>query len=162
MSRLIEPSQNQFNTYFALEAPLAEKLIGKKGWAYTVHKDFNAINTAEYGNPSNRQVEPFYDPGYQTSDAEIWYHIAKRSKGVEFTNVYFDATYMKQWIYTVGLGLYENGQFEGMVGVDILAGSFFKDVESATLNNVGGLFVVDLESGKVLTKMQGSGLTVHF
>ncbi|MEJ2164866.1 MAG: response regulator [Desulfobacterales bacterium] len=155
VSRLLEPNTNQYNAYFALEQPLARALIGKDGWILTIHKDLSAIGTKAYGAPSKRQVEAFYDPGYQNDKSEIWYHAAKRSRHVELTDIYFDETYMKQWLFTAALGIYEGDQFEGMVGVDILINSFFKEIEKETLDETGGFFVVNRNTGKVLTQLAG-------
>jgi len=153
VSRLLEPNINQYNAYFALERPLARALIGKDGWILTIHKDLSAIGTKAYGAPSKRQVEAFYDPGYQTDKSEIWYHAAKRSRHVELTDIYFDQTYMKQWLFTAALGIYEGDQFEGMVGVDILIDSFFKKIEGEALDETGGFFVVNRNTGKILTRL---------
>jgi PAS domain S-box-containing protein len=154
MANNLQFNKNQYNGYFAFETSKAQKYFGKEAYILTVHKNYEEINTADYGKPENSIAEEWTDPAYLTNPEEVWYHIAKRSQGIEMTPVYFDATYMKTWLYTVGIGLYEDGQFQGMVGIDILLDSFFKSVEDINIGSTGGVFLADSESGKVFTRVE--------
>ena len=155
MARLLEPSPNQYSAYFALEPPLAKELIGKKAWAHVVHKDMGALGSPEYGKVSHRKITDYFDNTYQSAESEIWYQMTKRRKDISISKVMYDENYLKIWGYTAGLGLYSDDQFEGMIGIDISADALFEAIESDTINGFGGLFVLDLESGKVLTKVEG-------
>ncbi|NQZ58295.1 MAG: response regulator [Lentisphaeraceae bacterium] len=153
MAQAIARFPNQYNTYFALEEELSQEIINKKAFCPTVHKNIEQLNTPEYGKPENRIIEIFHDPVYQSSQSEIWYHSGKKSKGYEITEPYFDHTYMKQWMFSVILGLYDGDRFQGVVGVDILLDSFYGLIESNNLGNSGGLFLLDKNSSSILTKI---------
>jgi hypothetical protein len=151
MAQTIAPHKNQYNSYFALEPELCETLFNTKALSNDVHKNLAQLGTDEYGKAENRIVEPFNDPEYQNSLEEQWYHIGKRSQDFEITEIYFDHTYMKQWMFSVIIGLYEKDKFEGVIGVDILLDSYFSLIEKNSLNKTGGLFLIDHRNNKVIT-----------
>lgn len=153
MSHAMSMNQSQFNCYFALEPKISHELINKDAYIMTVKKNIRQMGTAKYGRGENRIVEFWFDPMYQKSKSEVWYHAAKRSRGFEISPVYFDSSYMKEWMFTIGIGIYENNKFEGMLGLDVLADTYFQRVETSHLNNTGGLFVVSNRSHKILTKI---------
>ena len=43
---------------------------------------------------------------------------------LEVTEIYYYETYMKQWMFSVIKGLYDNDKFVGVLGVDILIDSY--------------------------------------
>ena len=153
MARNLQFNPHEYNCYFALEPALAQKYFGENGYVLTVHKNYELINTDDYGQPNQSIVETWNDPGYQTNPSEIWYHIAKKSHQIELSPIYFDSTYMKAWLYTLGMGIYDHDVFQGMVGIDILLDSWFDSIERIKVDQTGGLFLVDSESGLVLTKV---------
>ena len=156
MARNLQFNPHEYNCYFALEPALAQKYFGENGYVLTVHKNYELINTDNYGQPNQSIVETWHDPGYQTNPEEIWYHIAKKSHQIELSPIYFDFTYMKAWLYTLSMGIYDHDVFQGMVGIDILLDSWFDSIESIKVDQTGGLFLVDSESGLVLTKVEQS------
>lgn len=157
MAENIQFQPNEYNCYFAFEAPLAKKYFNKKAFIYTVNKNFELKNTDEYNNPRNFVVSSWIDPKYLTDSSEIWYHIAKKSLNFEITPIYFDSSYMKVWMFTVALGIYDKNKFNGMVGIDILLDGILKDVEKIKIGKTGGVIIVDNKSGLVLTKNEGPG-----
>lgn len=156
MAQTIAPHQNQYNTYFALEPELCQKLFNTKALSNDVHKNLVQLGTPEYGKAENRIVEHFNDPEYQSSLDEQWYHIGKRSQDFEITEIYFDHTYMKQWMFSVIIGLYDNDKFEGVIGVDILLDSYFSLIEKNHLNKTGGLFLLDHRDNTIITSVDSS------
>ncbi len=153
LSEQMQNHSNQFATYFALEEPLAQALVNKKGWTLASYKDIRYKNTNSYSDPKNRITQEYFDPSYRRHQGEVWYQVAKHSQQVEFSNIYFDKNYLKEWMFSAGLGIYEDGVFQGMVGVDILLDSFFADVEKKNLNGTGGFFLADKKTGVVLSKI---------
>ena len=156
MAQTIAPHPNQYNTYFALEPELCKKLFNTSALSNDVHKNLAQLGTDEYGKAENRIVEHFTDPEYQTSKEELWYHIGKNSKDFQITEIYFDHTYMKQWMFSVILGLYEGDEFQGVIGVDILLDSYFSLIEKNNLNKTGGLFLLDQRDGVIITAIDGT------
>jgi signal transduction histidine kinase/CheY-like chemotaxis protein len=150
----IQFQKDLYNSYIALEPEKAQRYFGQSAYVLTVQKDYSAIHTPDYGAPEKSIARVWNDPIYQTDPKEIWYHIAKRSKNIETTPIYFDETYMKAWLFTVGIGIYEGETFQGMVGVDILVDSFLQTVESQTIGKSGGIFLVETDTGRALTRLK--------
>jgi signal transduction histidine kinase/CheY-like chemotaxis protein len=153
MFRSISSFDNQYNCYFALEQENSKRLFNKDAISNDVHKNIRLLGKADYNNSVTRVVDVSHDTVYQSSLDEIWYHIGKKSKNYEITEIYYDETYMKQWMFSVIKGLYKNDQFEGVIGVDILIDSYFSLIEKNTLDLSGGLILVDRQSKKVITKI---------
>lgn len=153
MARNIQFDPHQYNCYFALESDLAQKYFGQDAYLFTVHKNYELIDTDKYGDPNHSIVETWTDSTYQTNPQEIWYHIAKKSHQIELSPIYFDSNYMKTWLYTLGIGIYDQDVFQGMVGIDILLDSWFESIEQIAVGQTGGVLLVDRNSGMVLTKV---------
>lgn len=158
MARNLQFNPHQYNCYFALEPALAQKYFGQDNYVVTVHKDYELINTDAYGQPNHNIVETWTDSKYQTNPQEVWYHIAKKSQQIELSPMYFDSTYMKTWLYTLGIGIYDQDVFQGMVGIDILLDSWFASIEKNNIGQTGGVFLVDSNSGMVLTKVNKNNI----
>lgn len=156
VSKMLESNYSQYNGYFALEPDLARELSGKDGWVVTTHKNIEHLGTADYGKPEDSESRSSHYHFYQESAEEVWYHVAKKSEGLEITDIYFDANYMEKWLFSVGMGIYEDGKFKGMLGVDILLQPFFARIEEHNLGNGGGLFLVNRDTGRIATKFVSS------
>ena len=157
MATNLQFDRDQYNSYFAFESRLSQKYFGRQAYILTVHKNPENMKFEYYGNPDHAIDEIWTDPAYQTNKQEVWYHIAKLSRGPEVSPIYFDSTYMKTWLITVGLGIYLNDKFEGMVGIDILLESFFSSIEGVKIHKSGGLFLADAKTGQVLTRTTENG-----
>jgi C4-dicarboxylate-specific signal transduction histidine kinase len=155
IAEALAPHRIQYNGYFAPEKKLSRKYFGKDGFIVTTHRDPSLSEQPDYWNPRRFQREIWDSPNYQTNQEEVWYHAAKRSQNVEFTDIYFDSTYMKRWMITAALGVYENGQFQGMVGIDLLLDDLVAEIESIRLGSTGGVILVDSRSNRVLTRLSG-------
>ncbi|MCH2204379.1 MAG: ATP-binding protein [Lentisphaerales bacterium] len=153
MASTISSFQNQYNCYFALDKELSQKLFNKEAISNDVHKNIKLLNKPEYHDPQFYETEVSHDPVYQSSPEEIWYHIGKKSKNIAITEIYYDETYMKQWMYSVIQGIYDGDQFRGVIGIDILIDSYFALVEKNTLNQTGGLLLADKNNGNIITKI---------
>jgi len=161
MAETMRYQENEYTAWLALAPERSKELFGTEGYLVTVRKDFQKRGTAEYGRPQDKVIDRWTSPQYQTNPNDIWYPLAQQSKDFVITPVYFDGSYTKVWIITVLLGLYEGDRFQGLVGIDILWDDILKHVEKTVLGKTGGLFLVDTQSGKILTKTrEGTGRTL--
>jgi signal transduction histidine kinase len=157
MAKNISFEPDEYNCYFAFEKPLARKYFNQDGFVYTVHKKYADLNKPGYGLTENSIAEVWHDPAYQSNQKEVWYHIAKKSKHMEITHPYFDESFMKQWMFSVALGLYdEKDRFVGMVGIDILLDGIFNDIEKLKVGETGQVLLVHRQNGMVLTRTDES------
>ena len=155
MARNISFEPNEYNCYFAFEKELAQKYYGKDGFIYTVHKNYADLGKPDYGKPENSVAQVWTDPDYQTNENEIWYHAAKRSQELEITRPYFDQSFMKKWMFTAALGIYDaQNRFTGMVGIDILLDGLFEEIEKLQVGNTGDVVLVNHQTGMVLTRTE--------
>jgi len=152
ISQLIRERDIQYNAYFALEKPWARRFFKKDGFILTAHRSHELYGTKEFYDPKTFVQKVYSDPLYQRDLSEIWYHSAKKSKEVEITEPYFDKTYMKQWLITAGLGVYENDRFQGMVGVDILIDELTHRMGKFQLGHTGGVLWLDKRRNQVLSQ----------
>ena len=154
MAENISFSKSEYNCYFAFEKPAALKYFGRSGFIYTVNKNSKGDKKEIPGITGNYVSDVWTDTSYLTSQKEIWYHTAKKSKGFEITPVYFDESFMKQWMITVCLGLYEGESFHGMVGIDILLDGIFQDIENEKIGKTGDIVIFNNQTGLLLTKTE--------
>lgn len=153
--------ENEYTAWLALAPERARELFGTEGYLVTVRKNFQKRGTDHYGDPRDKIVDVWTAPQYQSNPNDIWYALAQQSRDVVITPVYFDESYTKVWIISVLQGLYDGDRFQGLVAVDILWDDILKHVEKTVLGKTGGLFLVDAQSGKILTKTrEGSGRTL--
>ena len=157
MAKNISFEPNEYNCYFAFEKGMAQKYFRQDGFVYTVHKNYADLNKPDYGLPEHSIAEVWHDPAYQSNPREVWYHIAKRSKNLEITHPYFDESFMKQWMFSLALGLYDrHDRFVGMVGLDILLDGIFHEVEKLKIGESGRVLLVHRQNGMVLTRTEGT------
>jgi|GEM_PF-3452480 len=157
MAENISFEPNEYNCYFAFEKATAQKYFKQDGFIYTVHKNYADLGKDNYGFPDNSIAEVWTDPAYQKNQKEVWYHIAKQSKDLQITHPYFDESFMKQWMFTVALGIYdEENKFIGMVGIDILLDGIFEQIEKVKIGETGCVALVNSHNGMVLTKTERS------
>lgn len=143
----------QYNSYFAFEKEWSRKYFHENGFILTVHRDISLFKTSGYIDRNSFVREQFIGSDFQENPEEVWYHIAKLSKNIEFTDIYFDKTYMKKWMVSAGLGIYDqNGKFQGMVGIDILLDELAFQLEKIRLGSSGGVILVDTRSNRILTR----------
>lgn len=152
MDPLISSQKNQFNLYFSFNREFSQKFFNQDGVAYTVHKDKNLLGTESYNDPKTFILQVFNYSGYQNDETEVWYHAGKKSKEMEITDIYFDKSYMKVWMYSFIKGLYHEGKFVGVVGVDYFLDNFLKDMKAAAKTLNGDLFLVDNKTKQVFTQ----------
>lgn len=152
ISQLIQERDVQYNAYFALEKPWAQKYFGRDGYILTTHRDSHYYGTPEFYSPKTFIKSIFTDPKYQKDPSEIWYQSAKISEQIEITEPYFDKTYMQQWLITASLGIYEKGKFQGMVGIDILVDELTKAMGKFELANTGGVLWIDKRKDQILSQ----------
>ena len=161
MAETLRYQENEYTAWLALAPDRSRELFGEQGYLVTVRKDFQKRGTAQYGWPRDKLVDVWTSPQYQSNPNDIWYALAQQSRDFVVTPVYFDASYTQVWIISVLLGLYDGDRFQGLVAVDILWDDILKNVEKTVLGKTGGLFLVETQSGKILTKTrEGTGRTL--
>ncbi|MCV6636691.1 ATP-binding protein [Candidatus Albibeggiatoa sp. nov. NOAA] len=146
-----EPSH--FSNFFALEPFKAREYLNQQGYLLFVHKNIIQRDTARYNKPHNMIVESWTEPNYVNDPRKFWYHIGKSSQEVKVTPIYEDDDYLKQGMFSITQGLYNQRRFYGVVGVGLLVDSFFEDIEKKRLGNTGGMFLADHQAGTLLSKM---------
>ena len=144
----------QLSNYFAYERNPAKTYFDKNAMLGVVYKDAARQAEADYDDPARLKFKVWQDSNYLNNEREHWYHINKQSEKVHVTPLYYDKNYMRQWVFSVTQGLYEHRQFQGMVGINLLADSFFGPVEQQRIGESGGLLLVDYSSGALLTQTQ--------
>ncbi|EIJ41015.1 signal transduction histidine kinase [Beggiatoa alba B18LD] len=144
-----EPSH--YSNFFALEPDNAKANFQQDGQLILVHKDTAQFNTPRYNRPQNMQVEIWADANYATDPRRAWYYNAKRSQDIQVIPNFTDKDYMGQQLVGIVQGIYTHRTFEGMVGVALLLDSFYQEVENEMFGRTGGLFLVDYQSGALLT-----------
>lgn len=149
-TNLLAPYKPQYNVYFALEKKWSLKAFKENGYVYTLHRNISLRGKEDYYHPETFTEDVWPDPGYQKNDGEVWYHVAKKSKEVEFSKVYFDDTYMKKWLITAGIGLYKEDEFRGMVGIDLALDDLTSFVESFKIGKTGGAILVNEADFRVI------------
>lgn len=153
-SLLISQSLHQrplmYNAYFALEKNSAKKLFGHDGFVLTTHRNPELWGRPDFYEQRSFQQTIYKDPDYQTNPEEVWYQVVRHKSGTHFTGSYFDKTYMKKWLITAARGIWREGQFIGMVGIDLLV----NELDKILLHDPGpegGLIIFDERTGKVLS-----------
>lgn len=119
-AKILTPREIQYNAYFALEPELAQRMFKKKGYIITTHRNASYYGKPEFYQESTFQRRVYTNPSYQKDLSEVWYHVAKKSKDIQFTGIYYDKSYMEKWLITGAIGLYDGDKFKGMIGVDLL------------------------------------------
>lgn len=150
-SQMISNYNAQQNTYYALEKSLSQKIYGTDGYVFTVYKDKKLRGTPEYHNPEHFIRDTWNDPSYQKNISESWFHIGKRSREVEFSNAYYDETYLREWLITAGLGIYKNDEYVGIVGIDINLEDLTGFISGYSLGKSGGAILINKSDLKILT-----------
>lgn len=149
MVPLLASRKNQHNLYFALEPEYAEKFFKEKGIIFSIHKNEAEIDERNYNNVHNFKLNEFTNSAYQ-QDTD-WYLVGKQSRDVQTTDVYYDKYNLKVWMFSFIKGLYKDGKFRGVVGVDFIIDRFLKNMSSQTNSMHGALALVDNKTGKLFT-----------
>lgn len=152
ISEVIQQRDVQYNGYFALDPAWSKKYFGRSGYTLVNHRDPQYYGTPYFYDPKTFSSEIFLDDRYQTNKEEIWYHSAKTSDKMVITEPYYDQTYMRQWLITASLGIYQDGKFQGMVGIDILIDELTRQMEEHSIGKTGGVLWFDKQSNQILSQ----------
>lgn len=140
---ILENTPYIYNIYFALSEEYAQRIFDQNAYVMTVTK-----NRADQEYITRR----WYDPTYLTDESEVWYHTSKNSANVEFSPIYYDKTYMKQWMVSAVSGYFDNDEHVAMVGVDLLIEDIVGNLKEYSFGNTGRVLLVDSDTGKILSK----------
>lgn len=120
MTSIVANQPYIYNAYFALSPEYARKNFKRNLYVSVNHKDIRMINTPDFSKKENIIREEYTDVDYDQDPHEIWYHAAKRGPGLQITDPYFDASYMKVTMFSLVMALQDNhGEFAGVVGMDL-------------------------------------------
>ncbi|NUN06465.1 MAG: response regulator [Bdellovibrio sp.] len=141
----ISPYATQYNSYFALAPDLAQKYFKKKAYIQVLHRDYNLVGTNKYDDPSSLIAQEFLDSKYLTDrDGEMqWWWMNEGRYGVNFSDFYFDRSYMEKVMFSTTTGIYENNKLRAVVGIDTLASDIAARLGDFKMGETGGLLVVD-------------------
>lgn len=131
-----------YNIYFALSGDYARRIFDQSAYVMTVTK----TGADEF---STRR---WYSPDYLTNLTEVWYHTSKKSADVEFSPIYYDKSYMKEWMISAVSGYFKDGKHVAMVGVDLLIDDIVGNLKEYSFGKTGRVLLVDSKSGKILSK----------
>lgn len=148
MNLLLSSSINQFNLFFAFNKEFSNKFFKKDGSIYSVHRDKKLLNSKQYNDSYTFIREKFPGTNYQTDISEEWYHAGKRSSQIELTDIYFDQSSMKVWMFSLVKGVYLENEFVGVVGVDFFIESFLEEMSQFTNEMSGTLLLIDNKTQK--------------
>ncbi len=152
----------QFSYFFAFEPIKARKLFKKPAFVGALYKNTSLRNNSvAYNAPENMIFSSWPDTHYLKNNREQWYHQNKGKQAAQKTDVFFDKNYTKATVFSVTQGIYDANRFQGMVGIHILADSFFEQVENLTLGEEGGAFLVDRSDGTIISKTPGALFGTH-
>lgn len=141
----IVPYPTQYNAYFALAPELAQKYFKKKAYIQVLHRDYALAGTEKYDEPNSLIAQEFLDDQYlKERDGEMqWWWMNEGHYGVNFSDFYFDRSYMEKVMFSTTTGIYKNGQLQAVVGIDTLASDIAARLRDFKLGETGGLVVVD-------------------
>ncbi len=142
----------QFSQYYAFESQPAQSYFGEEAMLGVLYKNLRRVKTPNYNDPDSMRFKTWRDLHYLKNEREIWYHINKTNQEVHFTPVYFDKNYTQAEVFSITQGIYNNKQFQGIVGVNILSDSFFAPIETQKIGETGGFFLVDYTEGLQLSR----------
>lgn len=141
----ISPYSTQYNSYFALAPDLAQKYFKKNAYVQVLHRDYNLVGTTKYDDPRSLIAQEFLDPQYLTDrGGEMqWWWMNEGHHGVNFSDFYFDRSYMEKVMFSTTTGIYQNGKLQAVVGIDTLASDIAARLGEFKLGETGGVLVVD-------------------
>jgi len=152
MANSLQFSHNQHSARIALTPDNAKRFFNQPGFFMNIHKNHTKRNQADYNQPDNMLSESRYDTDYMQDKA---YQLAQHNTALQTSQIYFDDSYLKAWVLTMSLGLFDTqGQLQGIVATDILMDNLFAAIEQSIFGETGGLFLVDHQSGLLLTQVE--------
>jgi len=140
----------QLDAHIALEPKNAERYFNQPGYLLSVYRDFAKKEVKTQIASDNFLAEEHYTPHYIQDNI---YQKVKNHKGMQISPIYRDQRHAEAWIFTIAIGLYSQEQFQGIVAIDVLLDSLLTDTEKTQLGTTGGAFIVDHQTGLLLTQV---------
>ena len=151
LSENLQLHPHQFSHYFALEPKMAKQYFQKNTFMLMVSKNIKNLNSAAFNKPETMRLQTWQDKNYLYNQRESWYHQNKQNERIHITQIYDDKNYTRTKILSITQGLYDNHAFQGVVGIGISIESLFSTLEKVRIGELGGLILVNHETGEVLT-----------
>ncbi len=151
LSENLQLHPHQFNHFFALEPTLATQYFQHKTFMLMVSKNIKNLNSKTFNDPESMQLQIWRDKNYLYNQRETWYHQNKQNEHIHITPIYDDKNYTRTKMLSMTQGIYENHDFKGMIGIGISIESLFSTLEKVRIADLGGLVLVNHETGEVLT-----------
>ncbi len=147
----LRQAPEQFSHFFALQPRKAKQYFGAEAALAAAYRDSSRLGAESVTASAQILFKVWRDNHYLNNDRETWYLQNKQNEGIHITSFYYDKHYLKKWLFSLTQGLYEKGQFQGVVGVRILASDILDTIEHAELGARGGLLLMDLQTGTLLS-----------
>lgn len=149
MTDNLRQSSYAMSFYVALDKAWSKQYFEKNAVLSILFKD----------SPRSRQIAPkkfhyksWNDGNYLTNERELRFHLSKNSEKIQFSPFYFDKNYLRESIMTISQSIFNaTGQFQGVVGSDILVDNLLMDIQKQRIGKTGGMLLVDAQSGLLLT-----------
>jgi signal transduction histidine kinase len=156
LQRLLGNSLNarplQFSHYFALEPVKARRYFKAAAMVMALQKDLNKRGTNAYHQVDSMLFNSWPDAHYLKNTREYWYHQNKQKPEVQIISPFHDKNYTKATVISATQGIYQEGRFQGMVGIHILAQDIAALVEGIHFGDSGGAFLVEQADGMLLSR----------
>ena len=130
-----------------------------KAWSKQYFEKNAVLSILFKDSPRSRQIEAkkfhyksWNDGNYLTNERELRFHLSKANEKIQFSPFYFDKNYLRESIMTISQSIFNaTGQFQGVVGSDILVDNLLMDIQKQRIGKTGGMLLVDAQSGLLLT-----------
>lgn len=142
-SETLAPYPLQFNAFVALGPKLSKKYFHQNAFVLTVHRNASLNGSPKYLEAKTFTAEQFNTPGYDKDPSMQWWAVNNLNPGLNYSEFYFDRGYMEKVMFTASMGIYQEGETEAVVGIDILTGEIARRLGNFHLGETGGLMVVD-------------------
>jgi signal transduction histidine kinase len=151
MQTNLQSNNLSHSNFLALEPAKARQYFEQDVFLAMQYKDIKEAGKPAYSAVETMLFRSWKDANYLNNERESWYHAGKKQQSAVVTPVYFDKNYLNARVFSITQGLYEKNRFYGAVGVHVATDAFFPLVEKIRLGRSGGAFLVDPESGEMLT-----------
>lgn len=153
MAEDIRFSEPQLASFFALSPRMAKRALRQRGHLVLVNKKTNLRNTVRYNEPEHIFKRVWDDTDYTSGKNVLGYNQAKRSAEIQIIPLYEEGDYLNTESISVVQGIYRSNKFDGVVGVSMGMDTLFERIEAAQFGHTGGVFVVNVQDGKILSRV---------
>ncbi|OQY53614.1 MAG: hypothetical protein DRR08_02925 [Candidatus Parabeggiatoa sp. nov. 2] len=152
MAENLQFENNHYSSFIVLKPNKDQQSDKSQGKLLLVYKNMAWRGKKEYNKPSYMLRKSWNDPSDGNDPIKYWYDQNKRDAEMQITPIYFDAQHTNMSLFSLSQGLYQKQTFQGVVGISILADTFFGQLENKKFGLTGGIIIVS-EKGMLLSKI---------